>query len=299
MNCIRVAVIAVVVASLINSHEAMAAEDPDINEMMKLELAFVNVAKTGDSSVEATFRSVLLVNIQSSERSVRRRATYMANLYFDDSEAMLVDLIALLETDEFQALSLQARINVMHLITDTAESAWTPALADRAREEVTRITTDPPDNWRKKQRTYFAKLEERIASLPSRESAVWFFGTIRERDAETKSLTDIDVFVCINAAEDKEFVAKARDTAIRLVDHEFGRVRLRRWPSKGATEPTNPPVSELIGFSTVIVDKGHPEDNEVIRVEGAVLGMDGLPPFRQRANEGRTSPWYLSLFLCP
>lgn len=275
-----------------------AAVDKDslkvMDKLQRLEDAYSNATLKTRRLAKSDFVSFLITNLEHPSRSVRRRATYLTNVYFADDPQVLARLVDLLEPDRFAELPVQARINAMHLVANAGKKAWELELLERATESIRQIGIAPPDAWAAQQEKYYTALRIRIVVLAAFPSSIWAFGTVQERDTETKGLTDVDVFVCEDSREDKKIVDQARRLASLVAEREFGRVRLRVWTSDKDT-----PLDELKPHSTVFFDEKHPEENEVLRVEKALSEVEGLPPFRALPNSGRPSPWYLSVVICP
>jgi hypothetical protein len=49
----------------------------------------------------------------------------------------------------------------------------------------------------------------------------------------------------------------------------------------------------------MILDEGHAESGEATTLEAAVSRVSGLPPVRVLNNSGPSTPWLISLVLCP
>ena len=271
------------------------AADSKVTELQKLESIYI------ESSDQAeVFQKRLIDAIQDKERSVRRRATYLANLYFDGSPSMLAKLLQLLEPKTFETLSPQARINAVFLATESVESAWNASLAHEAKKTVLSLEPDIPTGLQLTK--YFKALTRRVADLPEPNAAVWLFGTIQSNASEAEGQTDIDVFVCHAAGKDSDYslVKSAHELAKELAKQNFARVRLQPWPlelaQKKAENLTKP---ELSGYSTVFFDKDYPEERELSRIEKAMNKFSDLPPFRSLLSKSAPSIWYLNLFICP
>ncbi|MFN2332337.1 MAG: hypothetical protein ABR580_10865 [Halomonas sp.] len=109
--------------------------------------------------------------------------------------------------------------------------------------------------------------------------------------------TDIDLFVCGSA--------KTSASAKALVDNvhqalnesgRFGRIALKVWEGNLYQEA---PESVLQGFATMMVDAGHAEAAEGPVLESALSGVSALPPVKILNNSGPSTPWLISLILCP
>lgn len=274
------------------------AGDPDsqkvVDELRSLEDAYNNASLKTRELAKSDFVSSLIANLEHKSRPVRRRATYLTNVYFADDPQVLARLVDLLGSDRFSELTAQGRINAMHLVAGASEKAWTPELLERVTESVRQIETAPPGDWGPRQREYSATLRNRIAVLAELPSSTWVFGTVQERGAETSGLTDADVFVCEESSENTKTVDRAHRLASLLAERGFGRVRLKVWSSSKGT-----PVDDLRAHSTIFFDEKHPEEKEARRVEKIFAEVEGLPPFRMVPNTGQPSPWYLSIVVCP
>ncbi len=238
---------------LLQSAAPNAAVDKDslevMDELQRLEDAYSNASLKTRKLAKSDFVSFLITNLEHPSRSVRRRATYLTNVYFADDPQVLARLVDLLEPDRFAKLPVQARINAMHLVAGAGEMAWAPELLERATESIRQIGAAPPDGWAaQQQEEYYATLRERIIHLTELPSSTWAFGVVQERYAETKGLTDVDVFVCEDSREDNEIVDQAHRWASLLAEREFGRVRLRVWSSDKGT-----PLDELKPHSTIFL----------------------------------------------
>ncbi|WP_290784869.1 hypothetical protein [Halomonas sp.] len=77
---------------------------------------------------------------------------------------------------------------------------------------------------------------------------------------------------------------------------QFGRVALKVWEGNLYQEA---PESVLRGFSTMIVDSGHAESGEGPVLESALSRVSELPPVKLLNNPGPSTPWLISLVLCP
>jgi len=269
--------------------------DSKVAELQKLELTYV---ESGDRA--ETFQVRLIEGIQDKDRTVRRRATYLTNLYFDDNQVTLAKLLQLLEPKIFATLSPQARINVVFLITKSVESAWSASLVRQAKEIVANLATDIPPGLQLTR--YFEDLSRRVTDLSELNAAAWFFGTIQSHASETGGQTDIDVLVCQEADSDSDYslVKSAHELAEELAKLDFARVRLQLWSSERAQKNAgNPTTSELSGHTTVYFDKDYPEERELSRIKKAMNKYPGLPPFRALPNNAAPSSWHLNLFICP
>jgi len=295
-------VVSIIVLWLTLTTSYAVSVDLTVTELQELESAYILFGDQAEETSSADeFLGRLVAGIQDKNRKVRRRATYLMNLYFDGSSSTLMKLLQLLEPKMFAALSPQARINVVHLITESDESAWNASLARKAKEIVASLAKGlPPGPELSK---YFEELSIRVTELPEPSAAVWFFGMIQSHKRETSGQTDVDVFVCqeINSDADYSLIELAHKFAEQLANQGFGRVRLQPWSPEEMRQKNegNPNMSDLTGYTTVYFDKGHPEEKELSRIEKAINKYLGLPPFRALPNNTAPSSWYLSLFICP
>ncbi|SEK79013.1 hypothetical protein [Halomonas daqiaonensis] len=109
--------------------------------------------------------------------------------------------------------------------------------------------------------------------------------------------TDIDLFVC-GSAKNSESAEALIDRVHQALNEsgEFGRIALKVWEGNLYQEA---PESILQGFSTMIVDAGHAESGQVPLMESALSHVSELPPVKVLNNPGPSTPWLISLVLCP
>lgn len=279
-------------AGPISAGNAQAASLSDA--LLNAAAAYKNARDENEDSAKDAFVQLLIESISNEQRIVRRRATYLLNVYFSNDTEVISKVLDFIEPDVFNALRTQGRINALHILTNAGDDAWSDALVAAASERIDQIAANPPADWGPKQAEYLQKLRSRIYLLGERTAAVRSFGTVQESDFNTANLTDIDLFVCEASRDNMDLVVQARSLAERLAERKFGRVRLRVW-----TADSGIPVAELSGHSTLIFDASHPEAKEVGRVEQAFAESSGLPPIRAVPNRGESSSWYLSLIICP
>lgn len=109
-------------------------------------------------------------------------------------------------------------------------------------------------------------------------------------------LSDSYVFVCHGNPEDPLYsdeVILANLAADALKTAGFGRIETRVWKS---TEEIS--VEELRGATTIVFDKGHPEEGDVPRIRKALEEKGGLPAVHTVPNKGPPTPWYYSIIVC-
>jgi hypothetical protein len=114
---------------------------------------------------------------------------------------------------------------------------------------------------------------------------------------ENKSRTDVGLFVCKSASTSEKAKKIVDDihNAISVSNH-FGAVTLKAWDGSLYSQ-----ISEksLTGYTTLIIDETHPENNEERAVREAVQIVRDMPPLRVVGNTGKVTPWNLSLIVCP
>lgn len=110
------------------------------------------------------------------------------------------------------------------------------------------------------------------------------------------SRTDIDLFVCGSARTSLEAQALVENMH-RTLDGtgRYGRIALKVWDGALYEEL---PESELKGAVTLIYDAGHGEAGELEGLRGQLAPVSGLP-LREVPNAGPSTPWLLSLVVCP
>ncbi len=272
-----------------------AANKADSSEaLLSAESAYNNASIKNREVAREAFVGLLLDSIGSEERIVRRRATYMLNVYFSEDPEVLHEILQFIELEAFKALRTEGRVNALHLLTDSGNEAWDQGRIAVASERLEEIVKDPPADWGPKQAEYLQTFRNRITQLAERPAAVSAFGTIQESDPNAANFTDIDLFICEASHDDEDLVVETRSLAERLAERGFGRVRLRVWPADAGI-----PASELSGHSTLFFDEFLPEAKEVGRVEEIFAESSGLPSFRAVPNQGEATSWYLTLFVCP
>lgn len=113
---------------------------------------------------------------------------------------------------------------------------------------------------------------------------------------ENASRTDIDIFICGSAKTNPEARALVQDLHRTLEGSgRYGRITLKVWDGSLYDEVSE---SELKGAITLIYDAGHGEVGEVAGLQGLLEPVEALP-VRLVTNAGQSTPWLLSLVVCP
>lgn len=113
---------------------------------------------------------------------------------------------------------------------------------------------------------------------------------------ENASRTDIDLFICGSVKMRMEAKALVQDLHRTFEDSSrYGRIALKVWDGSLYEEL---PESELKGAATLVYDAEHGEVDEVEGLQDLLEPLVGLP-VRAVANAGPSTPWLLSLVVCP
>lgn len=235
----------------------------------------------------------LLARINDPDRKKRRRAVYELAYFHADDPLIIERLLNMLVADNDQELSVEGRINAMHILLETSTDTWSSELIALGQSTLERIKDRYLASAGPQTREYIERLTEHIPSARPAEVQAVEFGVIQERTLETEAFTDVDIFVCPQTAADADTFKAAHSLGRLLAERDFGQVRLREKTQRmgldfeGANEHT-----------TVIYDAKHPEAKQVALIERAVEEIGGLPPFQARPNPGSASYWYLSVIVC-
>ncbi len=120
--------------------------------------------------------------------------------------------------------------------------------------------------------------------------------SLTPRSAENASRTDIDLFICGSARTNLEAQALVERVHRTLEGSgHYGRIALKVWDGALYEEL---PGSELQGAATLIYDAGHGEAAEVEGLRERLAPVAELP-VREVPNAGPSTPWLLSVVLCP
>jgi len=128
-------------------------------------------------------------------------------------------------------------------------------------------------------------------TLPSTLSG----GVVLPSTPETVGFTDFDVFLC-DAEWDKrpaQTTAEAVIAALKTAGH-VGQIRLKQWKSYDEV-----PLKGLRDKLTIIFDAGRGEAREVPRLKKHFKEVGGLPVIQALENTGKSSPWLISIVVCP
>ncbi|WP_254276017.1 hypothetical protein [Halomonas sp. 3H] len=121
--------------------------------------------------------------------------------------------------------------------------------------------------------------------------------SLTPRNPSNADRTDIDLFVCGSASTSPVAERLVQDVHLTLADSgRYGRITLKVWDGSLYEELSE---SELKGTATLIYDAGHGEEGELEGLRGLLEPVSALPPLRTVANAGRSTPWLLSLVVCP
>lgn len=247
-----------------------------------------------DSAVDLR-RETLLDDILDADRTTRRIAVAELRGGFSDDPEVTAALLDVLEaeagpTAPAEPMSTEARINALFLLARSDVAAWTPETVAKAQDllatygEAGHFVSGPQET------EVLTELRNRLEPLAG---AQVLFGVIQDRQEGKEQFTDLDLFVCDYAAQDTELVAAVRALGEDLIQADFGRIRLREAPPELVRE-----VGARPGQTTIIFDKGHPEEKSAQIVLAKIEASD-LPPVRLEPNRGADSYWYLSVLVCP
>jgi hypothetical protein len=137
--------------------------------------------------------------------------------------------------------------------------------------------------------------QQAVDTLKSRfrGGAEWVY---RPSNPSISGFTDYDIFICDSAISNS-----TADTLLTSVLESFnnidrtGSIRVKKWES--ISEFSN---QELSGKTTIITDKNHPEKSDAERIINAIkTKVQNLPPVNYQDNRGQSSPWRISIVLCP
>jgi hypothetical protein len=137
--------------------------------------------------------------------------------------------------------------------------------------------------------------QEAVETLISRirGGAEWVY---RPSTPKISGFTDYDIFICDSAISNS-----TTDTLLTSVLESFdnidrtGSIRVKKWEKLSEFSS-----QELSGKTTVITDKNHPEKSDAERIINAIkTKVKDLPPVNYQDNRGESSPWRISIVLCP
>lgn len=137
--------------------------------------------------------------------------------------------------------------------------------------------------------------QQAVDTLKSRLSggSEWVY---RPSDPNISKFTDYDIFICDSAISNStaDILLKSVLESFKSIDRT-GSIRVKKWEKLSEFFS-----QELSGKTTVITDKNYPEKSDAERIINAIkTKVKDLPPVNYQDNRGESSPWRISIVLCP
>lgn len=145
---------------------------------------------------------------------------------------------------------------------------------------------------------YIYKMEgsnPNLLNIPKNKS-IDYVEIINEETPLNTGLTEYDVFLCDKAVNSKDWYKIQRYIRPTFKSNELGEVRFRLWGDKLYDEVS---YNELLGLTTIIIDKNHGEASELHQLKKRMKKITDMLPVKVIDNRGTKTEWRISIILCP
>jgi hypothetical protein len=123
--------------------------------------------------------------------------------------------------------------------------------------------------------------------------AEWVY---RPSNKETAKYPDYDIFICEPAVSNST-TDRLLTSVLTTFDESkrIGSIRVKKWENLSEFS-----LQELSGKITVITDKNHDEKKDAETIINKIMtNVKDIPPVNYQDNRGKSSPWRISIVVCP